>query len=62
MPTNIAPKQDGHDIAVSAERQYSQRVASGPGAAAPQLGQFNEESMALKECVVMRATRQALTV
>jgi hypothetical protein len=45
MPANITPKHDGHPMAVSVEPQYSHRVASGLGAAAPQVGQFSEAGM-----------------
>jgi hypothetical protein len=45
MPANIDPKHDGQATDMSVEPQYAHRVASGPAAAAPQVGQFSEEGM-----------------
>jgi hypothetical protein len=59
MPTNIAPKHDGHDVVVSVEPQYSQRDASGPAAGAPQVGQLSEAGMVdqIDDRVPLPATR-----
>jgi hypothetical protein len=48
MPTNIAPKHEGHDVVVSVDPQYSQRAAVGPAAGAPHVGQFSEAGIAIK--------------
>jgi hypothetical protein len=45
MPANMAPKQAGHAVEVSVDAQYSQRVAVGPAAGAPQVGQFSDAGM-----------------